>query len=61
MGDAINTPFDVFLFVVVFVGVPMLLFSLPIIVLVLLSERRYRSLKRRQKNESLDSSTSASE
>jgi len=55
MGDAITTPFDVFLFVLVFVGIPALIFGGPIAVLGLLSVRRTILLKRNYRNETFHS------
>ena len=44
MGDGITTPFDVFVFVLIFAGIPLLLFGFPIAVLIFLSVRRHRIL-----------------
>ena len=49
MGDAITTPFDVFLFIVIFYGTPFLLFGMPVILLIFLSVRRTRRLHRRRR------------
>jgi hypothetical protein len=47
MGDAINTPFDVFVFVLIFVGIPTLIFGAPIALLGFLSARRTIQLNRK--------------
>jgi hypothetical protein len=54
MGDAIQTPFDVFMFFLVFVGIPTLIFGGPIAVLGFLSARRSMRLNRKRRNESTD-------
>jgi len=51
MGDAITTPFDAFVFVLVFVGIPTLIFGGPIAVLGFLSVRRTIQLNRKRKSE----------
>jgi hypothetical protein len=55
MGDAITTPFDVFVFVLIFVGIPTLIFGMPIAVLGFLSVRRKIQLNAKRNNETLDS------
>jgi uncharacterized BrkB/YihY/UPF0761 family membrane protein len=55
MGDAIQTPFDVFVFFLVFVGIPALMFGGPIAVLGFLSARRTIPLSRKRINETFDS------
>ena len=52
MGDAITTPFDAFLFILVFVGVPAVIFGGPIVVLAFLSARRTAQLNRQHGNDS---------
>jgi len=46
MGDSLSTPLDVALFLLIFIGIPMLLLSFPLIVLGILSryqlDRRHR-------------------
>jgi hypothetical protein len=54
MGDGIHTPFSEFVFLLVLVGIPFLIFGMPIVVLVLRSARRTMLLNRKRKNESLD-------
>ena len=53
MGDAIQTPFDVFVFFLVFVGIPALIFGGPIAVLGFLSARRTIQLSRKHRNETV--------
>ncbi len=60
MGDAVNTPFDLFVFILIFGGIPFLIVALPIVVLVLISVGRSVLLNRRRTNESLDTTTHAS-
>lgn len=52
MGDGVITPFDEFLFFLVFVGTPALIFGGPIVVLVFLSARRTAQLNRHHGNDS---------
>ena len=42
MGDGINSGFDVICFFLIFVGIPTLIFGLPIVALVILSFRTKR-------------------
>ena len=60
MGDAITTPFDVFVFFLVFVGIPALIFGGPIVVLGFLSVRRTIQLNRQRRNHSDPNSLTAS-
>ena len=61
MGDGVNTPFDVFVFFLIFVGIPTLIFGLPIVVLGFLSTRRAVQLKRKRQNEASEHTHQASE
>ena len=51
MGDGITTPFDVIIFFLIFVGIPTLIFGLPIVVLGFLFARRTVQLNRKRQNE----------
>jgi hypothetical protein len=55
MGDAIQTPFDVFVFFLVFVGIPTLIFGGPIAVLGFRSARRTIQLNRKRRKQAANS------
>jgi hypothetical protein len=61
MGDAIKTPFDVFVFFLVFVGIPALIFGGPIAVLGFLSVRRSIQLNKKRRNAAVNSLLNPSE